>query len=81
MFEETMEIKNWYMENYPQDDLGVKLNESNTFDDLFYTLDRGLDVYEFLGVGDSIIRERIFEKLAEIMGVDYNYIYTQWLNS
>ena len=25
------------------------------------------------------IRERCFSKLAEIMGVDYDYIYYQWL--
>jgi hypothetical protein len=26
-----------------------------------------------------LIRERVFTKLAEIMEVDYDYIYYQWL--
>ena len=30
---------------------------------------------------DTIVRERIFIKLAEIMNVDYDYIYEQWLKS
>jgi hypothetical protein len=28
-------------------------------------------VYEYIGVGDSLIRERLFEKLAEITGHEY----------
>ena len=44
-------------------------------------LDTYKDIYEVVGVGDSVIRERIFVKLAEIMEVDYDYIYNQWLLS
>ena len=33
------------------------------------------------GVYDSLVRERIFEKLAEIIGTDYDYIYDQWVKS
>ena len=45
--------------------------------------DRKKDIYITLfgseELGDSLVRERVFDKLAEIMGVDYNYIYEQWL--
>jgi hypothetical protein len=28
---------------------------------------------------DSIVRERAFKKLSELLGVDYDYVYEQWL--
>lgn len=72
-------IKKWYVETYPTDELGVEINEDITFYDLFVALDMHKDVYEELGVDDSIVRERAFDKLAKIMNVDYDYIYEQWL--
>lgn len=72
-------IKTWYNTTY-NDDLGQEIKDDVTFYGLFETLDRHKDVYEYLGENiDGIVRERIFEKLAEIMEVDYNYIYEQWL--
>lgn len=75
----NVNIKKWYMENYPTDEMGYELNEDVDFDDLFMTLDNYGDVYELLGVYDSLIRERVFGKLSELMNVDYSYIYEQWL--
>lgn len=72
-------VRDWYLLEYPADHLGEEINESITFMDLFHVLDRYQDVYEFLGAVDSVIRERVFTKLAEIMEVDYSYIYDQWL--
>ena len=46
-------------------------------EDLFESLDK--NVYETLGVGDTIIRERTFDKLAKVMNVDYDYIHGQWI--
>lgn len=71
-------IKDWYKETYPTDDLGDELVDGFTFYDLFQTLDARKDVYKYLA-DDSLVRERVFEKLAEIMDVDYDYIYDQWL--
>ena len=46
----------------------------------FEVLDAYEDVYVYLGEGiDSVIRERIFQELADIAEVDYEYIYDQWL--
>lgn len=75
----NVNIKKWYMENYPTDEMGYELNEDVDFDDLFMTLDNYGDVYELLGAYDSLIRERVFGKLSELMNVDYSYIYEQWL--
>lgn len=74
-------IKEWYIKEYPTDELGIEINDEITFNDLFVVLDTRKDVYEALGVGDSIIRERVFGKLADIMKVDYDYIFEQWLRA
>lgn len=73
-------IKDWYVATYPTDELGQKLTENKTFYDLFEALDFHQDVYKLFGVDDSLIRERLFEKLAELMECDYEYIYNQWLS-
>ena len=72
-------IKEFYLSNYPADELGNEINTNATFVGLFHILDTYGDVYKYIGVADSIIRERIFEKLANEMAVDYNEIYNQWL--
>lgn len=73
-------IREWYMAAYPTDDLGSAIREDVRFGDLFDALDAYQDVYALLGDGiDSVIRERCFQKLSEIMGVDYDYVYNQWL--
>lgn len=76
---EKTKIKEWYVKEYPTDELGVELDNEITFYDLFVVLDNYKDVYKALNVWDSIVRERVFGKLAEIMQVDYDCIYTQWM--
>ncbi len=74
-----MKIREFYLETYPTDELGLELNETPTFPGLLNQLIIGGDVYNYIGVGDSIIRERLFEKLAESMEVSYDYVYNLWL--
>ena len=76
-----LNVKEWYKGEYPTDNLGDRIKEDTTFYDIFYALDNYKDIYDIIGVTDSLVRERIFEKLAELMGVDYDYIYDQWLRS
>jgi hypothetical protein len=76
---ENTVIKDWYIATYPTDELGQELNDSITFYGLFESMDNYKDVYEVLGVSDSLVRERCFEQLAKIMKVDYDYIYNQWM--
>ena len=75
---ESESIKSWYKSNYPTDELGDELNDV-TFDELFNALDRKKNVYEFIGLTDSMVRERLFERLAGISEMPYSYIYDQWL--
>ena len=74
-------IREWYKECYPTDDWGFDgLNKAATFQDAFECLQVGFDFYTFLGVSDSIVRERVFEALATLMGCSYDHVYYQWLN-
>ena len=76
-----MLIKQFYLNNYPTDELGVELNENTNFTGLLNELVTNNDIYGYIGVGDSIIRERLFSKLSEILNCPYDYVYDLWLNN
>ena len=73
-------IKLYYKKNYPDDELGNDIRDI-TFLELFKNLDRGVNIYETINVNDSIVRERLFQALADLFDSDYNYIYNKWLNN
>lgn len=74
-------VKKWYLGAYPEDMAGGSvIDPEATFSGLFNCLDDYGDIYIYLGDGvDSCVRERVFERLALLMGVEYGYIYDQWL--
>ena len=74
-----MTIREYYLETYPTDDLGLDLNLTPTFAGLLNQLIVGGDVYRYIGVSDSVIRERLFERLAEELEVSYDYVYNLWI--
>lgn len=76
---EHTKIRDWYVQAYPTDDLGLEIDSHITFLDVFDALDHYQDVYQTIGVGDSVIRERVFAQLAKIMGTPYEYVFNQWL--
>ena len=75
-----MNIKEFYLNTYPTDELGAEINEKATFVGLVTELFGGSDIYEYIGVGDSIIRERCFEELAKQLNKPYDFVYNLWLN-
>ena len=75
-----MEIRNYYIDKFPHDELGLEINENATWVGLLKTLNTNGQVYDYLGVGDSLIRENCFAQLANLIGVGYNEIYYKWLN-
>ena len=75
---DTSGIKEFYLSDYPEDELGIELSDA-TFADILDALNNGVDVYDIMGYGDSVIRERIFERLADILDVDYDVIYDLWI--
>jgi hypothetical protein len=74
-----MNVKAWYLHKYPNDELGQEINENITFEDVFRCLDNYGDFYKLINVGDSLMRERIFEKFADISGHTYEEIYDKWM--
>lgn len=78
-FRKLTHIRDWYLSEYPTDPLGFELNADVTFKQLYDRLASGCDVYEVMGVGDSLVRERMFEHLAMMSGVDYGAIYEMWM--
>lgn len=75
------DIKEWYQATYKEDELGEQLNEDMTWVGLWerMTIMRYQDVYEYLGVVDSLVRERIFAQLADELHVPYDVVYYTWL--
>lgn len=71
-------IKKWYLNNYPADELGAEIRDNVTFSGAFNCLDNYGDIYLYMGVWDSVFRERIFKELASRAGVSYQYIEEQW---
>jgi hypothetical protein len=73
-----MNIKKWYLDTY-KDELGLEINDSCNFNDMDYYEIR--NIYDYLGDNvDSIIRERVFEKLASLLNMTYQEIYDIWLS-
>ena len=70
--QEDMRISQFYLEEYPEDtDMHDEINRDATMLGLLLTLDAGKDAYTYIGVYDSVVRERCFKKLAELLGVSY----------
>ena len=79
MMDQMYESMGAYYESwYPEDPTGCYVS-NNCFMDLFEALENYRDVYKVIGVADSVVRERLFERLAELTGVEYDDIYNQWL--
>lgn len=78
----TDNVKKWYCSTYPKDELGSDIREKLSFLKLYELLASGNGdyVYDLIGVSDSIVRERIFERLSKILNIEYDYIYQLWLN-
>jgi hypothetical protein len=74
-----MTIKQFYLETYPTDDMGKDIKDDATFVGLVTQLFGDGNVYDYLGVYDSLIRERLFSELAKQLKTSYDYVYNLWL--
>lgn len=78
-------IRDWYVATYPTDELGAEISPM-TFESLWiypeYAEQQGekVDVYGVIGVGDSLVRERLFQELARIYNVPYERVYNRFFN-
>lgn len=76
-------VREWYLKQYPTDELGADINPCVTFGEIGAALiqyDGNISVYSMIGVDDSTIRERVFDKLASLMDTPYESIYDLWLS-
>jgi len=73
-----MNIREFYLKNYPTDELGEELDQDATFAGLLDQLNTSKNVYTYIGIGDSLIRERLFRSLAEQLRKPYEYVYLLW---
>ena len=75
-------VQNWYINQYPNDDLGWDINDKITFEDVHNCLKQHKDFYSLISESacDSLMRERIFAELAERLNKSYEYVYNLWLN-
>ena len=75
-----MTIKDFYLNEYPTDELGIELDTKATFAGLVTQLFGDGDVYDYIGVHDSLVRERLFTELAKQLNKPYDFVYNLWLN-
>jgi hypothetical protein len=73
-----MNIKKWYLETFPDDDMGENINDNADFTEMDYYEVR--HIYDYLGDIDTVIRERVFEKLASLLNMEYKEVYDIWLS-
>jgi hypothetical protein len=77
----SLKVKTYYTRKYSNDNLGNEINENVTFLDVLLELsfkdNKGF--YNLIGVFDSIVRERIFEKMSKMLNVDYEVVFDMWL--
>lgn len=77
-------VKLWYMDAFPTDELGQEIKEDLTFEEVINSINAKEDVYEVIDVSDSIVRERIFGELVDILQndgyeIEYDNVYYAWL--
>ena len=74
-------LQEWYLKKYPSDELGQELTDNITSVEAWIAMRCHQDIYEVLGIEDSIVRERIFEKMARDLHLKYDDIYDLWLHN
>ena len=72
----TQSLKEYYKSKYPQD-----IELLGTFLELYevMVLGQGEELYSLFGIPDSLVREELFARLAQLIGKDYQYVYRLWL--
>lgn len=85
-------IKKWYRESYKlfaeeegfdsviDKEAEEDLEENITFGELYERMKNKEYIYDIIGDVDSVVREKIMAKLADILGVEYDVIFKLYLN-
>lgn len=70
-------VKAYYADSFGKDELNSEIKEV-TFLDLYRALKNKQDVYDLIGVKDSVVRERLFAELARILNQPIEYVNNIW---
>ena len=70
-------VKAYYADSFGKDELNSEIKEV-TFLDLYRALKNKQDVYDLIGVRDSVVRERLFAELARILNQPTAYVNNIW---
>lgn len=75
----NINIQDIYRQHYPQDKEGLFINNEANLLDLVDAIVKDIDVFSVILFRDSIVRERLFVELSNMLDVNYNVIYDTWL--
>lgn len=73
-------VCDWYVRMYPTDPMGPSIDNELTFARALGAVSLGGGFYDVLGVGESDVREIVFQEIANRYGIDYGIIYESWLH-
>lgn len=72
-------IIQWYVMEFPDDDAAAEnMSALVNFKDCYQRMKNGEDFYQIIKFADSLTRERVFTKMSEILGIEYEEIYNTW---
>lgn len=72
-------VKDEYIKAFPDDELGKEINPKLKFVDLIHIIDKHQNIFIAIGIPNSLIREKVFQLLANYLGVNYKIIHNAWL--
>lgn len=82
-FDPTLDlrVKPKFEERFPEEGSFIdQIPEDLTFRKVLDALNNEEDIYDVIGVNDSVVREEIFILLSDLLEVEYDEIYQLWLH-
>ena len=73
-------VRAWYLKTFPDDKAGADIDKTLTWKKLRYAINNGWgsEIYKVIGAEDSVIRGRVFEGLADVLGITFDNVYDAW---
>lgn len=79
-FNSISKVADWYKEEYNTDTWAYEEMDKNiTFNNVVTRMRKGESIYDIIKVGDSIVRERVFEAITKVRDLTYDYLYKMWM--
>lgn len=67
-------VRDWYMEHYPLDDMGMEIKEGLKWDEMFERMRCGENIYTITGALDTVVRERIEDYLCRMLIIPHRVL-------